>query len=72
MFGLKLHKQNEERGSDIIVIDLSSAAVEIPTHSLIERRAMRDSSVHAFPKSGACCPKSSACATDVETATKQL
>ena len=44
MFGLKLHKQNEERGSDIIVIDLSSAAVEIPTHSLIERRAMRDSS----------------------------
>ena len=68
MFGLKLHKQNEERGSDIIVIDLSSAAVEIPTHSLIERRAMRDSSVHAFPKSGAYCPKCSA--TDVETTTK--
>ena len=53
MFGLKLHKPNEERGSDIIVIKLSSAAVEIPIYSLIERRARRDSSVHAFPKSGA-------------------
>ena len=41
--------------------ELSSAAVEIPTPSLIERRAMRDSSVHAFPKSAAYCPKCSAC-----------